>query len=237
MKLKIQKNEKLQIKKVRMNRDNRPPKLNPALQWNFCSMIVGGPGSGKTNLWMNLLCNKSKHGYYRKFHKIYLFSPSLHTIEKRIDLPEDQMISQFTMEALQKAIDSIADDENALFVLDDVASHLKPNMSEMLKLVWNRRHTGAGSSVMIITQKYNAIPLQLRSACSSVFMFNKAKKELVDLYDEFSGLEKSTFVEISRVALSKKHQFLYMKLDEDEMNKYYRNFDKMKIEFSDDTEE
>ena len=46
---------------------------------NFFMVIVGRPGSGKTNLLLNLT---AKHGraFNKKFDKVFLWSPSLGTV-------------------------------------------------------------------------------------------------------------------------------------------------------------
>ena len=47
---------------------------------NHFMMIVGKPGSSKTTLLLNLICKRGKN-YNKKFDRVYLFSPSLCTIE------------------------------------------------------------------------------------------------------------------------------------------------------------
>ena len=47
---------------------------------NHFMLIVGKPGSSKTTLLLNLICKRGKM-YNKKFDRVYLFSPSLGTIE------------------------------------------------------------------------------------------------------------------------------------------------------------
>ena len=47
---------------------------------NHFLMIVGKPGSSKTTLLLNLICKRGRM-YNKKFDRVYLFSPSLGTID------------------------------------------------------------------------------------------------------------------------------------------------------------
>ena len=58
----------------------------PLQKSNFFFIISGNPGSGKTNLWLNLI-SRRRWAYNRQFHKVYIFSNSLHTIKKKLKLP------------------------------------------------------------------------------------------------------------------------------------------------------
>ena len=59
--------------------------------------------SGKTNLWLNFI-KKRKCFYHKQFHKIYIFSNSLHTIKEKINLPKQQLIHGFDLERLSEII-------------------------------------------------------------------------------------------------------------------------------------
>lgn len=234
--IKIVKNKNLCVKQVKMTCDGRPDGLNPTLQWNFFSIIVGGPGSGKTNLIMNLIGGKKKGNrfFYKQFHKVFLFSPSFHTVKKNVGIPDDQIIPTFDLNKINEIVDDAESDENTLIIIDDMVASLKKNMSELLKIIFNRRHIGAGLSVIITAQKYNKIPLELRTGASSIFMFNKNKKELNNIFSEFCNLDRCIYDRIVRFSLDKQYDFLYMKLDEPECKKYYKGFDMIKFEESSD---
>lgn len=227
-KIRVKKNDNLTVNKINMSCDNsRPKKLDDALQWHFATLVSGGPGSGKSNLWMNLITKKGKF-YWKMFDKIHIFSPSLHTISKAIHLPEEQLISDFNMELLQYIIDNADPEHETLIIIDDFAAELKKNIRPMLRVVWNRRHLK--TSIIIVTQKYNAVPLELRTAMSSIISFNKNKRELDDIYNEHVHIERPLFESIVDMAFAKRHNFIYLKLDEFENDKYYINFDKVVIE-------
>jgi stage III sporulation protein SpoIIIAA len=61
----------------------------------FAMLIVGKPRSGKTNLLLNLT-TKAHKNFNRKFDRVYLWSPSVHTMENDPFelLPEDQKFEE-----------------------------------------------------------------------------------------------------------------------------------------------
>lgn len=221
----------LSIQKKQFSCDSRPPKLHHNLDWNHATMLVGGPGSGKTTLWLNLITRKNKF-YYHMYDKIFIVSPSLKTIKMKLKLPDERISSTFDVDELEERIAGIDDDEHALFIFDDVVSDLHSNMSIVLSLVYNRRHIGAGCSCIFVTQKYTKVPKDIRAAMSSVFMYNKNKVELNALFEEFSNLTKEEWNKVVKKAFTDKHSFLYMRTTEPEERKYHRNFDLMQLKFN-----
>ena len=92
---------KLDIRKMAMSCDDNGHEVPPPLQkGNFFYIVVGQPSSGKTNLWLNFI-KKRKCFYHKQFHKIYIFSNSLHTIKEKINLPKEQLIHGFDLERLR----------------------------------------------------------------------------------------------------------------------------------------
>ena len=80
--------------------DSSVPKPLPQ-NLNHFMLIVGKPGSSKTTLLLNLMCKRGKM-YNKKFDKVYLFSPSLGTIDDCPfeELPEDQKYEELSYEIL-----------------------------------------------------------------------------------------------------------------------------------------
>ena len=72
----------IKLAKFKFNCDECDKSIpNPLPQnLNHFMMIVGKPGSSKTTLIMNMICKRGKM-YNKKYDRIYLFSPSLGTIE------------------------------------------------------------------------------------------------------------------------------------------------------------
>ena len=75
---------------------------------NHFMMIVGKPGSSKTTLLLNLICKRGKM-YNKKFDRVYLFSPSLGTIDDCPfnDLPDDQFYEELSEEILEGVLEEI----------------------------------------------------------------------------------------------------------------------------------
>ena len=73
---------------------------------NHFLLIVGKPGSSKTTLLMNLIAKRGKM-YNKKFDRVYLFSPSLCTIDDcpYEDLPEDQKYEELSVDILEGVLE------------------------------------------------------------------------------------------------------------------------------------
>jgi hypothetical protein len=94
-----------------------------------------------------------------------------------------------------------------------------------LTIIYNRRHLGI--SVILISQKYNKVPLELRVGMSAVMTFNKSKKEIDAIFDEWVNLPRKQFDEIVRNVYDKPHNFLYLRVNAPEDDKYHKNFDQI----------
>jgi GTPase SAR1 family protein len=220
-------NRALRIEKIPMACDKRPKDLPEPLEWKTASILVGPPKSGKTNLLMNLITKKNKF-YNKQFDKIYIFSPSIHTISKKIDLPEEQLIPTLDMEILEAIVEDCGmGEEDTLIIIDDLVNSLTKNMKAILRLIYNRRHLGI--SIFITAQKYTKIPLELRSAMSNVYIFKTGnKKELKSIEEEIaSTLDKKQFGMLVKHVFSKPHAFLYVKINDQE---FYNGFNRVVFE-------
>ena len=104
----------LKVSKMRMSCNDCGHNVPYPLQnSNFFYIISGNPGSGKTNVWLNLITRR-KWAYNQKFDKVWIFSNSLHTIKKKLKLPEYQLIHGFSPESLQEVLDAEQAEENDL---------------------------------------------------------------------------------------------------------------------------
>lgn len=139
--------------------------ISPLPRSCFALLLCGKPGSGKTNLLLNLLCRKGEY-YCGVFDRVFLISPSQKTMQKDWfeSLPEDQRYHEFTEATLDKIVQEISDsEEKVLIVLDDCQNDLRANMRALLKLLHNRRHITGGNggsvSVIITAQVMNKVRL------------------------------------------------------------------------------
>tara|TARA_R110000823_G_scaffold53010_3_gene130937 strand:- start:202 stop:993 length:792 start_codon:yes stop_codon:yes gene_type:complete len=209
-------------------------------QGGFAMLIVGKPRSGKTNLLL-ALTTKAHKNFNRKFDRVFLFSPSVHTIEEDPFelLPEDQKFQEASLENLQSMLGMIKDSgEKVLLILDDCISDIrgkgKAEVENLLhRMFFNRRHlAGKGGSLSIIatSQTYNKIDPKLRRTASQLILFeNKNKKELDSIFEEAILIPKKEFYEVLRYIYDKKYQFMYIDTTLPDYKMIFKCFNQLEI--------
>ena len=206
---------------------------------NHFLLIVGKPGSSKTTLLMNLIAKRGKM-YNKKYDRIYLFSPSLCTIDDCPfeDLPEDQKYEELSEAILEGVLEEIRDSgEKVLFIMDDVVNDMKKEvrLERLLsKVLMNRRHqcgSGGSLSVWITTQVYNKVPLPVRKCASHLILYEtKNRKELDSMYDEvIVGLTKPEWYQLLKYVWSKKFNFLYLDTGNAFNKMYHKCFNPLEL--------
>jgi len=225
------KNDKYKITPYKMSNDELIPVLDPPFNYyNFFYIINGGPGSGKTNLLLNLLTKKGKF-FNKKFDRVYIFSPSLKTVTRAINLPEERIFDVFDLEALQMIIDLENEEQEknkCLIIFDDMISNFKKNIKTMLKLIYNRRHIGGGFSVIITSQVFNKIPSEIRKACNLLICFKTTnKKEKESIYNDFVNISKDEYEKILDYCWKNKHDFLMIDCND---GTFYNGFNRLILE-------
>jgi hypothetical protein len=218
--------------------DSIPPPLPQ--KGGFAMLIVGKPGMGKTSLILSLVC-KSGKAFNRKFDKVFVWSPSLITMEGDPFemIPDEQKYEEATLENIQEVLDEVKDSgEKVLFIFDDVIADIrgkgKGAIENLLqKIFFNRRHlAGAGGSVSIIatSQTYNKIDPKLRKTASQlVFYENKQKKERESIFDEIILIPKQEYIDALRFIYDKKHNFMYIDTQLPENKMIHKNFNQLVI--------
>lgn len=232
------------------NRDDDIPRPLPNT-YNHFMVITAKPKQGKTTLLYNLLTKQKRASpYYKKFDKIYIFSPSLKTIDDDPfeSISESQKFTSLTYDNLQQVHDEIEDcGERVLILADDVVMDVakdKEVAKLLTKMMMNRRHItgksdddgGAGLSLWMTTQVYNKMPRALRATASHHIIFKTTnKKELATIFDELILLDRDDFRKLYRFVFDKKFNFLYVSTDELVENMYCKNFDQLKLKFDYDS--
>ena len=211
--------------------------------YNHFLLITAKPRQGKTTLMYSLLVYK-KSPYYRKFDKVYVFSPSLGTADKdRLKkLAPEQKFKELTEESLMKVYEEIeGSGERILILADDVVNDVKknPGVEKLLcKMMMNRRHIcgqaddgeGAGLSMWMTTQVFNKLPRALRATADYYIMFKSSnKKEIDTLFDEVILLQRNQFDEMMKYVFTDKFNFLLIDTNEDYRNMYHKNLNKRLI--------
>ena len=108
----------------------------------------------------------------------------------------------------------------------------------MNKIAMNRRHLcGEGGSVSIIltTQVLNKIPASIRKSASHLILFNtKNKREIDCIFDEIILIPKKDFYDIMKYVFDKKHNFLYLDINQDHNKMFHKNFNQLEFKTSDE---
>jgi energy-coupling factor transporter ATP-binding protein EcfA2 len=223
-------NDKLKITPFKMSNDGIIPNVEPPLpnNYGFFMLLIGAPGSGKSTLWLNLITNKEKHGYYKKFDKIHIFSNSLKTITRKIHLPDDRLHDG--VNDLEETIEMIKETEDkVLLIIDDCVTDLK-SPDYLLKLIYNRRHLGGGISIIITSQVYNKVHLSIRKAANTLVLFSTGnKKEIASVYQDFMNIPEKEYNEIVTFCFRHgSHDFMVYQTS---TGRFYHNFNPLEIEF------
>jgi hypothetical protein len=248
MKFTETKNDKLEIKKIPMNTDwaidgCEIPELKTA---GFFWVVSGAAGSGKSTYLFNLLTNKN--AMFRKFDRVYIISPSVHTLPDNIKnkLPEERLFNVYDEETLEFILKDAEDYANAeeeeeevekrdkvkcLLILDDCVAQIKKQSNALKKFIYNRRHTPHNGcfSVIMTTQKYNNIPLDFRTNATHLTFFKPSnKKELQTIFEDvISSVDSQTFNEMTNHFLRNRNDNIYVSIFSPPEDSLYHGFNKI----------
>ena len=213
--------------------DDTIPKPLPQ-KGGFAMLVVGRPGYGKTSLINSLVC-KSGRNFNRKFDRVFIWSPSMITMEgDPYELvPQEQKFEQATFENIQGVLDEIKDTgEKILLIFDDTIADLRgsgkgPIENLLQKIFFNRRHlAGYGGSVSIIatSQSYVKVDPKLRKTASHLIQYKPMKKEIENIFEDMITLPKKEFMDVLRYIYKKKHDFMFLDLQEQDTKQIHKNF-------------
>ena len=209
-------------------------------QGGFAWIICGKPGMGKTSLITSLTCKQGK-AFNRKFDRVFIFSPSLITMEgDPFELvPEDQKFEEASFDNIQGVLDTIKDSgDKVLIIFDDIISETrgkgKAAVEHLLeKIFFNRHHlcgAGGSCSIMATSQTYNKISPKLRKTASHYcFYQNKQKKEQESIFNEIILIPKKEYSDVLKYIYDKKHNFMYIDNSLDDHKMIHKNFNPLEI--------
>lgn len=223
-------------------------KGQPFPKSHFLYLIIGGVGSGKTSLALNLLKIKKEDGGYRKcYNRIYVVSPTA-----KYDPKWDKLIQEvddegnYYTECNDETIGEIIEkletfneewkedhkkDEkpSSLVIIDDcVDSFSKRQKNKLNKLVLTLRHLK--TSVWIMSQKLNAVPQLIRAQARAISFFPTLnRREEETLINEINIDEKLFKRLIDFAGNGDDHPFLHVKLGQGKPI-FFRKYDQIKLE-------
>jgi nucleoside-triphosphatase THEP1 len=200
--------------------------LTKFLNCHSTNLLIGKPGSGKTNLIYQIMKSITNKCY----DKIFLFQPSKSREsmkDKLFDqLPEDQKYEDLTFENLEYVNNNLHDDNNCI-IFDDMGAYLKnQDIKKLLKeIVMNRRHKHV--SIYFLVQTYFSIEKDIRKLFSNLFIFKVSKHELNTIYDELIEHKKEYIDEIIKIVYNRPFNFMFINTD---TQRIFKNFDELIIE-------
>lgn len=242
----IEINETMKNKRVEMNCDDLLCDcMNPSIESlakSFNMILVGRPGSGKTNFLINLLkgskVNGERRGLRKLFNNIVVCSPSIKSLKQNIfkNLDEEKMFEDFDMNFIEfvRDLTDVESDENfsTLIICDDVGTQLRKDArveKAYLQLAFNRRHRKL--SMITTVQSYKNLPVGLRTTASHLVLWRPVnQKELISIWEEVLGpIERKDLNYFIEYIFSKKHNFLFVDMSLMLSNKFvfYKNWNKI----------
>ena len=235
--------KKINISKYDFSCDDEDMSIpDPLPKKSFSMLIVGKPGTGKTNLLLNLITKQGK-AFNKKFDKVFIFSPSLGTIKGDDPfelIPDNQKYSEATFDNIDNFLEQIADTgEKVLLILDDVVADIRGKgkgeiENKLEKIFFNRRHLcGAGGSCSVIatSQTYNKISPKLRKSASQFILFeNRQKAEQKSIFQEIILIPEKEYFDVMKYVYNKKHNFMYIDTTRSQDDMIHKNFNKLVID-------
>ncbi len=176
----------------------------PLPQRSFCMLICGPPGTGKTNLVLNLI----SRAYGGEFDQIYLWSPSMDMLtgggragDVARSIPTSQTYQSFAIEDLQQVLASIrGSGKKILLIFDDSVNDINSDKrafrTALGRLCYNRRNLcGAGghASLIITTQVFNQVPLRLRKTISHLVQHCLCPREVDEIYKTMLDVPREAY--------------------------------------------
>ena len=210
----------------------------------FVWCICGPPGSGKTNLLLNMFKSKSLYRY--KFNNIYYITPecSFSSVEKHPFINHDKVFHELNddildviynqlLEIKRKSDDSNDDDssddeiEYSCIIIDDMADQLKDNdiVKKLKTMLIKSRHLNC--SFIFTLQSFLLFPKQLRKLLFNISIFKpQNKEEFESISKEMINYKKDDALILSDFVFDEEYNHLDIDM---KTNKLFKNFHELDI--------
>lgn len=200
-------------------------------------LLVGSGGSGKTSLLLNQF--RKGGSYHRKFHNLYLFTPSISflSVQNHPFQKHDKVHHELTRDTLEELYNELKerkedyDDEDDMeyncVIIDDFASSLKEKDVQKLlnTMLIKARHLN--TCFIFTLQSYMYFPKMLRKQTTYATIFKpKNKEEWNSINQELLQMKEDDARKIYDYVYGQEYSHLDIDTIE---NKLYRNFNPLLI--------
>ena len=192
------------------------PEPLPDLKNNFVLAILGGRGSGKGVLLMNMLYRKEMFNILENVKNFHYFSPTGLTDRTCAPIREyhknsihlkydDSMVKDI---AIYQNSYPEEDRPKCIITIDD---NVGTRCKALDYLVTRARH--ANTSIIYVSQALKQINKCVRSNCTNVIIFKTYNsKEFENIYEEYGSLfgSRKHFNKMYKYCTNKKYNFMYL---------------------------
>jgi len=185
-------------------------------------------GSGKTYFVVQQLVNPEL--YFQEFDRIFLFTPSIgdDDIYNILQLPAKQIFTEFDEGKIMKLIKKKKDEEQWLFIFDDMISDKDFKNAKLTHLLaYNGRHMGI--SAIVTSQKSTAGSTAIRTNADACVIWRpRSYNEIEALYRDnaIEAMNKKEFHKLIMDNTVEKYSFVYINYQE---NDVYHNYQKINL--------
>lgn len=181
-------------------------------------VLTGRPGSGKTSLLISCLLDSKI--LKKTFNNVICVMPESSRQSLKRDPFKDLDPSKLfgDLEDIDKIFKMVeynaGQNESSLIIIDDMQSYLKmPAVSTVLNhIIANRRHLR--TSVIVLMQTYNLIPLKTRKLINCLVTFRPVKKEFQSICEELLDTsDQKIQEEIYKYAFRDKGEHAWLLID------------------------
>ena len=209
-------------KKIHRKLDNY--ELTKFLNCHSTNLLIGKPGSGKTNLIYQIMKSITNKCY----DKIFLFQPAKSRMSMKDQLfnqlPDDQLYEELTLENLEYVNDNLDDEGNNCIIFDDMGAYLRNgDIKKLMKeIVMNRRHKHV--SIYFLCQTYLSLEPEIRKLFSNLFILKCSRHEMLNITSEMIEQHNDKINDIVKIVYDKPHNFLFINVDSQRM---FKNWDEL----------